>query len=187
MSSRKFFLAFTAVFAIAFSGIAQADNYRSKYSKCLKTELIDFHGTIADAAIANPFGNLGTLLTAVVNADPAILAALSNPHARLTVFAPTDEAFGKVPNLGDIVANQALLTAVLQYHVIDGVGRRFDPRRTFRGWALERQTLLGQSVFFNRSRNAPQVNQSNVDCQGVKTNNGVIWIIDSVLQPQFTH
>lgn len=187
MTFRQISIALAAVSMFVFSGVAQADSYQRAYSKCLKTELIDFPGTIADAAIANPFGNLGTLLFAVQNADPAILAALSDEHARLTVFAPNDAAFGKVPILDAIVANQPLLTDILSYHVVAGTGRRLDPRRTFWGWALEKQTLLGQSVFFNRSSKGPQVNQSNVDCQGVKTNNGVIWIIDSVLLPQFTH
>lgn len=187
MFSRQFFITLTAAIVFLFSSVAQADNYRSEYKKCLKTDLVDFHGTIADAAIANPFNNLGTLLTAVVNADPAVLAAISDPHARLTVLAPTDDAFAKVPNLGDILPDTPLLTNILLYHVLDGVGRRYDPRRTFWGWALEKKTLLGQTVFFNRSRTSPQVNQSNVNCQGVKTDNGVIWIIDSVLLPQFTH
>ena len=75
-----------------------------------------------------------------------------------------------------------VLTAVLTYHVTPG---EVDPRRVF----IPRQvsTLQGQTVFFNRSKDGPQVNQSNIACQGVQTTNGLVWIIDSVLQPQFFH
>jgi uncharacterized surface protein with fasciclin (FAS1) repeats len=44
--------------------------------------------------------------------------------------------------------------------------------------------VQGQTVFFNRN-GAPQINQSNVGCQPVRTTNGVVWLIDSVLLPQF--
>lgn len=60
-----------------------------------------------------------TLLTAVQAADPAVLETLSNPDAVLTVFAPTDAAFAAVPadTLTAVLADQALLTNILLYHV----------------------------------------------------------------------
>ena len=92
-------------------------------------------------------------------------------------------AFEAIPAeiLSDIVADPAILTAVLTYHVSPG---KADPRRAW--FPRERGTLQGQTVFFNRGRQGPQVNQANVQCQGVKTDNGIVWIIDSVLLPQFT-
>jgi uncharacterized surface protein with fasciclin (FAS1) repeats len=58
-----------------------------------------------------------------------------------------------------------------------------DPRQVFNG-AKEVPTVQGQTVFYSRS-GGPQVNQSNVACQPVHTTNGVVWLIDSVLLPQF--
>jgi uncharacterized surface protein with fasciclin (FAS1) repeats len=46
-------------------------------------------------------------------------------------------------------------------------------------------TLQGQSVFLSLDADGPRVNQSNIACQAVKTDNGTIWVIDSVLLPQF--
>jgi len=45
-------------------------------------------------------------------------------------------------------------------------------------------TLQGQSVFLEYDK-GPQVNQSTAACEGVRTSNGIVWIIDSVLLPQF--
>lgn len=60
-----------------------------------------------------------TLLTAVQAADPAVLETLSNADAVLTVFAPTDAAFAAVPadTLTAVLADQAMLTNILLYHV----------------------------------------------------------------------
>jgi uncharacterized surface protein with fasciclin (FAS1) repeats len=108
---------------------------------------------------------------------------LSGPE-HLTVYAPTNAAFEKLPaELVDLlVADPAgLLTSVLTYHVSPGIR---DPRRAF--YPKETSTLQGQRVFLENQRGArPQVKQSNVNCKGVKTNNGVVWLIDSVLLPQF--
>jgi len=78
------------------------------------------------------------------------------------------------------VSQVILAQGVLTYHVTPG---QVDPRRTFIPYEVK--TLQGQTVFFNRSKSGPQVNQSNINCQGVQTTNGLVWIIDSVLQPQY--
>lgn len=172
---------------LVFSLPANADNdysnrYQSQYKSCLKTKPVRFHGTIVDAALATP--ELSTLAFAV---QAAGLVDVLKSDGPFTVFAPTDAAFAAVPAgvLSAILADLNILSAVLTYHVIPDTGRRNDPRRTIRGWALERKTVQGQSVFFNRSGTGPQVNQSDVSCQAVETDNGIVWVIDSVLLPQF--
>ena len=133
--------------------------------------------------VADPFDNLNVLLEAVFAADPAVLDLLSNPDADVTVFAPEDSAFQAVPPelLGPIVEDPALITAVLQYHVLP---RRVDPRRVF--YIREKKTALpAQTVFISRGGSNPNVNQSEIQCRGVKTTNGLVWLIDSVLLPQF--
>jgi uncharacterized surface protein with fasciclin (FAS1) repeats len=86
--------------------------------------------------------------------------------------------------LASIASDASLLTAVLTYHVVPGHGRLFDARQAF-GAPRELATVQGQTVFLNRNRNTPQVNQSNVSCRPVKTNNGTVYIVDSALLPQF--
>ena len=160
-------------------------NYGSKssYYQCAKTRLSYFDGTITDAAIATP--ELSTLTNLVVLAGLA--DALADEDANYTVFAPVNSAFGALPDFlveglttADASGQYPGLTGVLLYHVLPG---KVDPRRVF--YIREVDTLGGQSLFLNRDRMAPMVNQSVVDCQGVKTRNGVVWFIDSVLLPQF--
>jgi len=186
---------FRTIFAIlalsaACTGLVQADDKDkegkidkrsySQFRECLRTEPVRFHGTIVEAALATP--ELSTLAFAV---QAAGLVEVLNSDGPFTVFAPLDDAFAAIPDaiLSAIVADVDLLGAVLTYHVLAGDGRRNDPRRTF--FAREKGTVFGQSVFFNRSSDGPQVNQSNVNCQAVKTDNGTVWLIDSVLLPQF--
>lgn len=148
--------------------------------RCASTPAANFPGTIVDAALATP--ELKALADAVVAAG--LVGTLSGPGP-FTVYAPTNAAFQKIPPsvLSAITADQALLTAVLTYHVSAGQGRQLDPRQVFSG-AREAPTVQGQTVFYSRS-GGPQVNQSNVACQAVRTTNGVVWLIDSVLLPQF--
>ena len=164
--------------ANAFNG-----SYKSNYRDCARTTLVEFDGTITDAAIATP--ELSTLKDLVVLAGLA--GALADEDANYTVFAPLNSAFGALP--GYLVSGLTTpdnsgqypdLTQVLLYHVVPG---KVDPRRVF--YIRKAKTLSGQDLFLNRSRLAPMVNQSIVDCQGVKTSNGTVWLIDSVLQPQF--
>ena len=138
------------------------------YLQCRHTTLVDFPGTIVDALV-----NL---------VQAANLVGPLSGKGPLTVFAPTNDAFAKVPAplLGLIGSDVNLLTSVLTYHVTAGA---VDPRRSL----LPSQvgTLQGQSVFLVYDANGASVNQSVAACKGVKTTNGTVWIIDSVLLPQF--
>ena len=147
-------------------------------AECLSTDIVDFDGSVVDAAIATP--ELSTLVDAVVAAG--LDEALATTED-ITVYAPTNDAFAALPGdvLGAIVGDEALLTAVLTYHVTPG---EQDPRRYTT--AVRRNTLLkGQKVYYSRFGGAARVNQSAIACQGVQTDNGVVWVIDSVLIPQF--
>jgi uncharacterized surface protein with fasciclin (FAS1) repeats len=159
------------------AGTAAATPAGKDFAACMNAPLVHFPGTIVDAAIATPA--LSTLTSLVVAAGLA--GPLSAP-GELTVFAPTNDAFAKIPApvLGAIGGNLAVLSAVLTYHVSPGT---VDPRRP---QLREVSTLQGQSLFVEHELRAePQVNQSKADCTGVRTTNGTVWIIDSVLLPQF--
>ncbi|HRH17732.1 MAG TPA: fasciclin domain-containing protein [Aquabacterium sp.] len=147
------------------------------YLQCRNAPVTNFPGTIVDAAIATP--ELSTLVNLVVAAD--LVGPLSG-KGPLTVFAPTNEAFGKVPPalLSLIGSDTSLLTSVLTYHVTPGT---VDPRRSLLPHQVK--TLQGQSVFVGFDADGASVNQSVAACKGVKTTNGTVWIINSVLLPQF--
>lgn len=146
-------------------------------------------GTIADIVVSfatseNP--EFAILLAAVQAADPSIVAALANPDASLTVFAPTDRAFVALLNgLGlsaeQLLANRSLLNNVLRYHVVEG--------RVSSAAAIEAQgnfvpTLLrGDDLLVSASNGVVYVDSSRVITTDVNASNGVIHVIDTVLVP----
>lgn len=179
-SHLKVFSAF--LLAVSLSSTAQAGGYGSwkdklQYLQCLRTPAVHFDGTIAEAALATP--DLSTLVFALGEAG---LVDTFLGEGNFTVFAPTNEAFGKIPGpvLEAILADVDLLTTVLSYHVTLG---HADPRRAYVPRAVN--TLAGQNVFLGRSDGSPYINNSGVSCQSVRTSNGTVYVIDSVLLPQF--
>ena len=60
---------------------------------------------------------------------------------------------------------------------------RFDPRRVFYIRSVE--ALQTQDLLVKRCRKNPTINNSEIECGGVHTDNGLVWLIDSVLLPQF--
>lgn len=175
---RKAILPLLCLSVLALNAAPAVAAGRSGFVTCLKTPAVQVDGTIVDAAVATP--ELSTLVFALQTAG--LVDALQG-EGPFTVYAPTNDAFDKIPGviLDPILADGNLLTAVLTYHV--SPSEHLDPRRTF--IPREISTLNGQTVFFNRGPDGPQVNQSNVNCQGVRTSNGDVWLIDSVLLPQF--
>lgn len=135
-----------------------------------------------------------TLLAAVSAADPAVLELLSDPEAELTVFAPTDAAFAAVgeETLGAVLADQALLTSILQYHVM--VGKIYstdvatvveENMEAVMGDGVELPTALeGVSVVLTANEAGELfLNDSQIVVTDIDAANGVIHVIDAVLLP----
>jgi uncharacterized surface protein with fasciclin (FAS1) repeats len=135
-----------------------------------------------------------TLLAAVSAADPAVLELLSDPEAELTVFAPTDAAFAAVgeETLGAVLADQALLTSILQYHVM--VGKIYstdvatvveENMEAVMGDGVELPTALeGVSVVLTANEEGQLfLNDSQIVVTDIDAANGVIHVIDAVLLP----
>ena len=182
MSFRSVFSVAACFAVLSFSGNASAQLAGPFYS-CIKTDLVEFDGTVVDAAVATP--ELSTLVTAVTAAG--LVDALATTEG-ITVYAPTDEAFGMVPAsvLDALLADTNLLTQVLTYHVTAEPAWKADPRRGSAANPRVVSTLQGQSLSVGfHPGGAPSVNQATADCTGVSTSNGVVWILDSVLLPQF--
>ena len=130
---------------------------------------------VATAASANPV--LSTLVTAVKKAG---LVDTLNAANGITVFAPENSAFAKIPaaTLSSVLANKTELTQVLTYHVVSG---RYTPAQLGAGMTLK--TLEGGTVTTAMSGGTYTVNGANVVCGNVQTANATVYIISSVLMP----
>jgi len=141
---------------------------------------------VVEAASADP-AEFTVLLAAVQAADPAVLEALSDPDAELTVFAPTDEAFAAALEALGLTAEELLaspdLTNILLYHVAPGVFLAADVVAA--APIPELPTLLeGSTLSIEVVDGAVVINESaTVITADVIASNGVIHIIDAVLLP----
>jgi uncharacterized surface protein with fasciclin (FAS1) repeats len=129
---------------------------------------------VATAASGNPL--LSTLVTAVKQAN---LVDPLNTAQDITVFAPTNDAFAKIPkaDLDKVLADQATLTKILTYHVVPG---RLTPAQL----AGTHKTLEGGELTVAGSGTNYTVNgNSAVVCGNVQTSNATVYIVDTVLMP----
>ncbi|MFJ9155697.1 fasciclin domain-containing protein [Streptomyces griseoviridis] len=130
---------------------------------------------VATAASNNPA--LSTLVSAVKKAG--LVDTLNNAQ-NITVFAPTNDAFAKIPKatLDKVLNDKAQLTKILTYHV---VGQKLTPKNLEKG---SFDTLEKSKVMTAGSGESYTVNDSaKVVCGNVKTSNANVYIIDSVLMP----
>jgi uncharacterized surface protein with fasciclin (FAS1) repeats len=130
---------------------------------------------VATAASANPV--LSTLVAAV---EKAGLVDTLNSAAGITVFAPDNAAFAKIPaaTLAGVLANKAELTKILTYHVVAG---RYTPAQLASGAPLK--TLEGAKVTPALMGSTYEVNSADVVCGNVQTANATVYIINTVLMP----
>jgi uncharacterized surface protein with fasciclin (FAS1) repeats len=129
---------------------------------------------IVDTAIAA--GSFDTLVAAIKAAG---LVETLKGEGPFTVFAPTDEAFAKLPQgtLESLLADKAKLTSILTYHVVPGNVMAADVVKL-----QSAKTVQGQSVAIEAGQSV-RVNSSNVIKTDIVTSNGVIHVIDAVLLP----
>ncbi|MCK2218251.1 fasciclin domain-containing protein [Actinomadura sp. ATCC 31491] len=130
---------------------------------------------VATAASHNPV--LSTLVAAVKKAG---LVDTLNGADGITVFAPTDQAFAKIPKatLAKVLADRKTLTAILTYHVVKGRKTPADLRRG------RFTTLQGGAVATRGSGATYMINNARVVCGDVPTRNATVYLIDTVLMPK---
>ncbi|MFB7785615.1 fasciclin domain-containing protein [Streptomyces vinaceus] len=131
---------------------------------------------VATAASNNPA--LSTLVAAVKQAG---LVDTLNNAKDITVFAPTNDAFAKIPkaDLDKVLADKATLTKILTYHV---VGQKLTPKQLENG---SFDTLEKTKLTTTGSGESYKVNDTaNVVCGNVKTANANVYIVDTVLMPK---
>ena len=126
---------------------------------------------------ANAAGNFTTWVAAVRAADLTDTLTGKGPF---TVFAPTDEAFKKLPSgaLEALLKDTAKLKAILNYHVVTGHVLAKDMK------AGEVMTLQGSPLTAVVSSSGVQVNGARVRQADVTATNGVIHAIDAVIMPK---
>jgi len=129
---------------------------------------------IVDTAVAA--GNFKTLVSALQAAD---LVSTLKGKGPLTVFAPTDDAFAKIPkaDLDALLKDKARLQAVLTYHVVSGKVMSTDLK------AGNVKTLQGGDVMVG-TMGGVTVNGGKVVAADAAADNGVIHAIDTVLMPK---
>lgn len=129
---------------------------------------------IVDTAVAA--GNFKTLAAALTAAD---LVATLKGKGPFTVFAPTDEAFAKIPkaDLDALLKDKAKLAAVLTYHVVPGRVMAADVK------AGQVKTVQGSDITISTTGGV-SVNNAKVIKTDIVTSNGVIHVIDTVIMPK---
>ena len=121
-------------------------------------------------------GSFKTLATAL---GAAGLVETLKGKGPFTVFAPTDEAFAKIPkaDLEALLKDKAKLTAVLTYHVVPGKVMAADVK------AGKVKTVQGSEITVT-TKNGVMVNMAKVVKTDIVADNGVIHVIDTVIMPK---
>jgi uncharacterized surface protein with fasciclin (FAS1) repeats len=137
-----------------------------------------FAADVVDTAVAA--GNFKTLVAAV---QAAGLVDTLKGQGPFTVFAPTDEAFAKLPagTVDDLLKpeNKDKLVAVLTYHVVPGKVMAAD----LAGKETKAKTVQGSEVTINGT-NGVTVDGAKVIKADIVVDNGVIHVIDAVILPK---
>jgi uncharacterized surface protein with fasciclin (FAS1) repeats len=167
-STRSLFrLTFLAPLAfLFFASPAIADGHGKK----MKQDIVD------TAVAAGQFETLAAALGA------AGLVDTLKGEGPFTVFAPTDEAFAKLP-AGTIETllkpeNRDQLVAILTYHVVPGKVKAADVVKL-----SEAATVNGAKIAITVTDGGVRVNDANVIATDIKASNGVIHVIDTVILP----
>lgn len=162
-------LTISALGAALFSAATLAGSYQSK------AEQSSMGMDIVDTAVKA--GDFDTLVVAVKEAG--LVETLKGPGP-FTVFAPTDEAFAKIPpgDLKALLADKEALRKVLTYHVVPGKVMAADVMKL-----TSAKTVEGQSISID-TRDGVKVDNARVIKADIVASNGVIHVIDTVIMPE---
>ena len=167
MKFSKISTRFAALFAFTFAlvaAVAIAGDHKSHQKM-----------DIVDTAVSA--GSFNTLVEAVKAAD---LVDTLKSEGPFTVFAPTDDAFAKIPaaDLQALLADKDALSKVLTYHVVPGKVTAAEIKNM-----MSAKTVEGSSITINHSYGV-KVDNAKVVKADIMTSNGIIHVIDTVIIPQ---
>ena len=165
-------LVVTAGFALVACGEDEETTTTAAPTTTTEAAMMD----IVDTAVAA--GSFTTLASLLETAG--LVETLKGPGP-FTVFAPTDDAFAKVPQetLDALAADpEGALTDVLTYHVVPGKVMAADVTD-----GLEAETVQGSTVKFTVKDGSVMINDANIVQTDIECSNGVIHVIDAVILP----
>lgn len=121
----------------------------------------------------------GSFKTLVAAVEAANLVDTLTSEGPFTVFAPTDEAFAKLPEgtVESLLKDKAKLTSILTYHVVSGKVMSKDVMNLKKA-----KTVQGQDINID-TMSGVKVNNAKVVKADIETSNGVIHVIDTVILP----
>lgn len=130
--------------------------------------------TVAETIAANP--QLSTLNSLIVKAGLTDTLQGAGPF---TVFAPSNEAFAKVPakTMETLAANPAQLKSVLTFHVVPGKTMAVDVKNS------NAKTVQGANVALSKAGTYVTVEDAVVQTADISATNGVVHVVDAVLMP----
>lgn len=170
------YLTRTAAAVIVSAGLvtatAHAHSHKSSHEKTSEMK-----ADIVDTAV-----NAGSFNTLVAAVQAAGLESTLRSDGPFTVFAPTDEAFAKLPagtvEMLLLPENKDKLASILTYHVLPGKVKSKD----IAGKKLAVASVQGSNIFVD-GRDGVKVDDANVVTADIKTSNGIIHVIDAVIMP----
>ena len=133
----------------------------------------------AEKDIVDTASSAGSFNTLVVAIQKAGLVETLKGDGPFTVFAPTDAAFAKIPQsqLEAILADKAILTKILTYHVVAGKVMAADVK------AGPAKSVEGDNITITIGNGGVMVDKAHVIKTDIVASNGVIHVIDSVMIP----
>lgn len=140
----------------------------------------DIPASVANEPVGKAISSIPSLSSLAEVVRTAGLVRTLNTGKNITVFAPTNEAFAKVPKkkLARLMGNKQALSTVLAYHVVRGRKKPADLKRG------KLTTVQGGELTTSGSGQDFKINDANVVCGDVTTRNAVVYLIDNVLLPK---
>jgi uncharacterized surface protein with fasciclin (FAS1) repeats len=153
-------------------------------ASCIALPMVYASGIATAADIVETASEAGSFQTLLTAAEAAGLVDTLKSEGPFTVFAPTDEAFAKLPEgtVEDLLKpeNQDQLKALLTYHVVPGKTMSSD----LAGKQVEVESVEGSAIPIDATGDNVMVGDATVTQADVEADNGVIHVIDEVIQPQ---
>ena len=165
-----------SLLAMGFAACSSDDETAEKPTTTSAAAPTKCDNTIVDVAVGNP--DFSTLVAAVTEAG---LVDTLNGEGPFTVFAPTNEAFAKIPaaDLDAILADKEKLTAILTFHVVGGKVMAAD----LKPGSQKVVTVNGEEAEVVVSEAGVTYAGAKVVTTDIETCNGVIHVIDTVAMP----
>ena len=183
----KFFKATLLLAALGCMNVAIAQP-KANHAKMESHSDVKSDQTIVGVAASNDA--FSTLVTAVKAAD---LVETLNSEGPFTVFAPTNDAFDKLPEgtVASLLKNKPALTKILTYHVVSGEFKAADVIKAIKANdnAFKVETVAGEWLTLSLKNGSVVLtdvagNTSMVTATDVDASNGVIHVIDTVVMPK---